>query len=505
MVQVFDLSPTSSSASMIGSALGTGISKRAGLAEAENAANMANGDPVKLAFSLARANMASNNSMDRSLGQIYEQLLARTEGKQFGENLSPMGGMSNSPNPDLQGEVSPQGIIPPSTDVPSNASPVNQENAQSSPIVYPKGNNYSPQEVNSLSHQFMMDMRPDLVQGSSDWGRIPTFNYAEKSDLRPEEEAQLRQNLTDRKLPPKVQDRIVDNLRNDIKTRYTEKLKNFGFDDKRQLAINQKMDNFRKLSDENLKPLLGKYDSTLGFGGRPKTANDLKNKYFQYAGNLPVNLTEEQMHAQAGAQLQNDINRIDALAAIPDLPWIRDPSQMKDTLKPYKQAYGPLYQEGFYETLKEDAVNKGMGLEELHETLWGDQTDRGSLQAIASLPAAKMYLDSSGSPGLEGKRGKVNPNYTKEREPYINNLSKRLMNIKNNDDLILLRSQVLANGGLEGDFNDALEKAQDEGLQLSPFQRSQAQELQIPRLRPIWEIFNPGAWKQWIMHDLGKR
>jgi len=78
MVQVFDMTPTPSSAGMIGQALGTGFTKRAGLADAERAAEMANTtqDPVKLAFALARANMAAPG-LERSLGPIYQSLLSR--------------------------------------------------------------------------------------------------------------------------------------------------------------------------------------------------------------------------------------------------------------------------------------------------------------------------------------------------------------------------------------------------------------------------------------------
>lgn len=78
MVQIFDMTPTPSSASMIGSALGQGLTKRLGLSEAETAAQQAGNDPVKLAFALARANMAAPG-LERSLGQIYEQLLKRQQ------------------------------------------------------------------------------------------------------------------------------------------------------------------------------------------------------------------------------------------------------------------------------------------------------------------------------------------------------------------------------------------------------------------------------------------
>jgi hypothetical protein len=230
------------------------------------------------------------------------------------------------------------------------------------------------------------------------------------------------------------------------------------------------------------------------------------------------------MHQQAGTMLQNDINRIDALQASPGLPFIRDPKQVDELTKDISGAYKQLQKEGFYESLKEDAASKDMGLEELHYTIWGDETNKNSLKSIADLPSAKMYMEGnkpilkSISPfsalgGLAGVASDIltggdktpNPNYMKERKPYIKNLSSRLTKIKPDDDLILLRAQVLNNGGLEKDFNEALDAAQENGLQLSPFQQSQLQELRIPRERPIWEIFNPSAWANWIRNLTGKR
>lgn len=515
MVQVIGVQPTMSSGGLVGQAIAQGLAKRAGLAEAEKAAQDAQGDPVKLAFSLARASTYAPE-LQRSLGNIYEQLLARTQSGQLETGLTGVeGGVPtsiNSPgaeaNPDMQGEIKPEGVIPASTDVPSNVTPLNREIAQKDPIQYPKNKKFNAEDIDSLSHQFLVDMRPDLVQGSSQYGRIPTFNYEMKSSLRPEEEGQLRQQLRSKKIAPAVIDKIVDKTKEDINTRYNEYLKNFGFDQARQEQIRNKWSQFKNESDRNLKPLIGKYSGTLGVGGRPATANDLRNKYFQYAGNLPVNLTPEQMNAQATAQLQNDINRLDALAALPSIPFIRNPDEMENYLEDNKEAYKQLYNEGFYESLKEDSASKDMGLEELHYTIWGDQTDRKNLNSIASIEAPKMYLN--GTPGdkyniFSKKKLISNKNYPKERKKYINKLSKNLSKISPDDDLILLRSQVLNSGGTEKDFNDALDQAINEGLNLSPFQSSQKQEARIPRMRPIWEIFNPNAWKNWMNKLRGKR
>src|SRR5690606_15019230 len=156
-------------------------------------------------------------------------------------------------NPDIAGEISPGGIIAPSADVPSNANPINRINAQNTDIQYPKGK-YSADDIESLSFQFMSDLRPDLVEGSSQYGRVPTYNYQMKSDLRPEEEQQLRQQFIDKKINPKVQDNLINRIREDIKTRYNEMKTNYGMDVAREKQIQDKWAVFKAQSDENLQP-----------------------------------------------------------------------------------------------------------------------------------------------------------------------------------------------------------------------------------------------------------
>lgn len=77
-IQTFNMTPTPSSASMIGSALGTGAGKRLGLYEAEQAIMNAGNDPVKLAMAMNRASMLNPN-LDRSLGQMYDILVKRQQ------------------------------------------------------------------------------------------------------------------------------------------------------------------------------------------------------------------------------------------------------------------------------------------------------------------------------------------------------------------------------------------------------------------------------------------
>lgn len=526
MVQVFQPSPRAMQAGQIGQALGIGASKQAGLAEAERLASSAENDPVKLAFALARASNYAPG-LDRSLGQIYQALLDRNNSKGLadslsGSDLSGASGVVTSPtnNQVTSGEITPRGDVATSMDTPSNTPWTPSNQLGSDTVNYPDKKHYNSDDIKSISSQYVMDNRPDLVAGSTSYGRVPTFNFEAQSDLRPEEEGQIRQNLVAKGKSPKVIDQVIETTRNDIKARYNEKLQSQNIDSKRQAEINSKWDAFAKDADANLLPLVGKYSPTYGFGGKPKTANELKNKYFQYASELPVNLTPQQMHAQAGAMLQRDINRIDALSAIPPLPPVRDPKDIEENIKDRKEAYKQLAKEGFTEALKENAIiDGGMGLEEFHMSLWGDQTDKGSLNNVGSLKAPKMYLDGEPySPfnsytgeeftkHLQGKppKQKSNPNYSNEREMYVKNLSERLAKIKPEDDLILLRAQALNAGAQERDFNDALEMATGKGFQLSPFQNSQLQEVRIPRQPPMWQIFNPKAWEKWINYSAGKR
>lgn len=528
MVQIISPSPLAMQKGQIGESIGIGLSKKLGLDEAERLANSAENDPVKLAFALARASNAAPG-LERSLGQIYQAMLDRGNSKGLADSLSPndlsraSGNMSSQINNNqvTSGEITPRGDVATSMDTPSNTSWTPSNQLGSDTVNYPDKKHYNNEDIKSISSQYVMDNRPDLIAGSTSYGRVPTFNFEAQSDLRPEEEGQIRQNLIAKGKSPKVIDQVIETARNDIKARYNEKLQSQNMDAKRQAEINAKWNDFSKDADANLLPLVGKYSPFYGFGGKPKTANDLKNKYFQYASELPVNLTPQQMHAQAGTMLQRDINRIDALSAIPPLPYVRDPKDVEENVKDRKEAYKQLAKEGYTEALKENAIiDGGMGLEEFHMSLWGDQTDKGSLNSVGSLKAPVMYLEGKPVSLFNGQsakeiqnivssgqqKQKSNPNYSKEREMYVTNLSERLSKIKPEDDLILLKAQALNAGAQEKDFNDALEMATEKkGFKLSPFQNSQLQEVRIPREPPMWQIFNPKAWEKWINYSAGKR
>jgi hypothetical protein len=482
--------PRGQLAEKLGSSLGQGLAKRMGLAEAEKAASSAQGDPVKLAFSLARASTYAPE-LQRSLGTIYEQLLQRSQQQEVNKGLGLATGPGSGANPDITGEVSPKGGIAPSTDVPSNNS-TNREIANTKKL--PPKIAKDTQDVIDIADKFIEELRPDLLVGSSNFAQIPSYNFETKSDITPEEEANIRQQLSN--YSPQAQERIIQRIREGTKAKWNETQQEYANRGVEYQRNDQRWKDFEAQSATRLPGWIQ------GFG--PRTQEDLTNKYFQYAGNLPNNLSPEDMHARAMVNLKKDINRFNALEEIPAVPWFRNDESAKEYLDNTKDAYKPLLDEGYYEALKEDAVNnKDLGLEELHYVLYGDTTDKDSLNKIAALKAPKQFLGPV--PGTQGMVEKRNKNYDKERKSYISSLSSNLKTIKPKDDLILLRSQVLGQGGTEKDFNEALDMAIDKGLKLSAFQESQLQEVRIPRQRPVWEILNPKAWSNMINLFRGKK
>jgi hypothetical protein len=102
----------------------------------------------------------------------------------------------------------------------------------------------------------------------------------------------------------------------------------------------------------------------------------------------------------------------------------------------------------------------------MHEAIWGDQTDKNLLRQISDI-----------------KKGK-------NQDAYVDQLAKKISKLGPNDDLVLTRSMVLDGDGTINDYVNALDLAQNKyGLKLSPFQEAQIQESQLPRTRPLWEIF----------------
>ena len=140
---------------------------------------------------------------------------------------------------------------------------------------------------------------------------------------------------------------------------------------------------------------------------------------------------------------------------------------VRESMDNIKALYKPLKEAGMIEPLKEDAIyNKDMGIEEMHEAMWGDQTNRKLLREISGIKAGK------------------------DKEKYIDMVSNKLKSLGPEDDLVLARSMVLDGGGTIEDWRKSLEKARENGLELSPFQESQLQESYLPRQRPLYEIFS---------------
>jgi hypothetical protein len=507
MVQFFDLapSPREMQQAEIGRSLGQGLAKRMGLQEAETAANNANGDPVKLAFALARASAAAPG-MERSLGQIYEQLLARTNAKGVAEGLGDATGGNTSTTPNID-----QPSLPTNQD-PNLVQPIANATQQTQPIESQKT---SPHNIDAIANQYLGEVRPDLVNPATAYGAINTFDSELKQDLSPSEEAGIRQKAMDKYKSPDVVNQIVDRVREGVKTKYNENLAKYNFDDKALNQIKEKWNTFSQGAEARLQPHLSKYDE----GGFTRTKEVLKNKYNQYAAALPTNMTPEQMHTNAMALVQNDINKLDALATLPSAPPFRNQQDAKNYIDSNKQAYKDLADQGFTEALKEDAIlNKDLGNEEFHSLIWGDQTSKPILNELHSFKAPKEY-DQKNVGGVQ--INKYNPTYPQQKEKYINELSATLKKLKKTDDLVLARAMVLDSDGTIDDFNKALTQARENGLELSAFQRSQLQEINIPRTPPLYEFFseentnlNPfssnykpflKAWAPWINEMRGKK
>ncbi len=457
----------------------------------QQAMEAAGGDINKILPALAKA-YTMNPSLERSgLGQQY---LQQAGAGQQAAGLAGMGGQSQNTQQPQQQQNAPQtqGIqedsIPPKS----------------------QGEVKEAKDIDIASNNFLAQLRPDLVNPSSQYGAINSFDSAIKKDLSPEEEGQIRQQLLDKKTPAGVVDKIVDRLRQGIQNKYQEAQDKYGFDQDKLNQIQNKWKTFTGNADDRLAPTFTKYrpEGEILF---PKTEDLLKSKYFQYGGAESTNLTPEQMHTNAMAKLDNDIKRLDALDAIPSMPPIHSFGGAKDYIDQVKPAYKALAKEGFTEALKEDALlKKDMGNEEFHEVIWGDQTNKGLLNQIHSLKAPKEFK--------QAPYPHYNRNFEKEQKEYMNNLTNTLMKLKPDDDLILARAMVLDNGGDIKDFTSSLDEAQKKGLKLSPLQQSQLQEIHIPRRPPLWEIFSGATgdinplglvgnlnWKPFINYVRGKK
>jgi hypothetical protein len=367
-----------------------------------------------------------------------------------------------------------------------------QEPLNATPVAKtptPQGK-FNAEKISELSNEYLNEIRPDLLQTSA-YGNVPTFDFASKSDLRPSEEAQIRQKMNASKIPFNTQEEILNRLREDVQTRYNEAKDRYNLTKDQQQTIDNKWSQFTSDAEGSqekpgrLTPYLSQFETD---NGNPllKTQGDLRNKYFQYAASLPTNLTPEDMHARAMTLLHNDINKLNALKEIPSMPPFRGLGDSESYLKTISDAYKPLVQNGMVESALEDAIyNKDMGIEEFHKALWGDQTSPQSLDMMNSVKIPRHEV------AVLGKD--ITKNVGKQ-------IADKLMKIKPNDDLILLRAALTHQDRIQGVkyFNEGLNQALANGLQLSPFQEAQVQQVKIPREPPLWEYFTKdGLSKMW--------
>lgn len=452
---------------------------------------LANGDPSKMLPALMRA-QTLNPALERS-GLGLEALKLAGQG-----NFAPALGDASRGN---------------GSNVASNTmmNPIGAETQQNQPPGLSKESpSSSSNNIDNLANQYLGEVRPDLINPETQYGAISTFDSELKQDLTPEEESRIRQQLMDKYKNPNIVNPVIDRLREGIRNKYNESLAKYGFDKDKQQQIKEKWNNFTQQAPQRLEPFLSKYDAEF-----PRTKDILTSKYNQYAGAQPVNMTPEQMHTNAMALLNRDLGKLDALQALPSMPIIRSEKDVAEYLNKNKDLYKDLADQGFGEALKEDAIlNKDMGNEEFHALRYKDQTDKSLLNQLNSFKAPKEYSDREfikGSAQLMPAR--YNKNYPQEKQKYINDISSSLKRIKPKDDLVLARTMILDSGGTIEDFVESLRKAQDEGLELSEFQKGQLQEIAIPRNPPIHEYFNEKksdgtflkTWAPLINYIRGKR
>lgn len=459
-----------------------------GLANLRN--QQPNANPSQTLANLIEASYYSPH-IGRSLGPLYETLLSQQASGQFGKNLPPNQRQSIEQEEPVPVEIKNQPNI--SRETPSKP----ELGLQEKPV------GKTEDEEDFYTNQYLNQIRPDLAQTGSVFGAVPSFDFETKQDLTPQEEGEIRQDLNAKKVLPQVQEKIIGRLREDVRNRFNESMAKYGFNKETLGAIGQKWQNFRQDAlgiggtPGRLTPYLEKYRGETG------TQEELANHYFRYAQQNPINATPEMMHDRAITLLQNDMDKLDKLKDLPSMPPIRNATDAREAIEQYKAPYQDLANSGYFQALKEDALlNKDMGSEELHEALWGDQTNKELLNQIHDLKYPKPFFTDVGI------KGRFSPKYKKMQDKYLDDLSGILKKLGPQDDLMLARSMVLSNEGSIKEFTDALNKAQTgkNPLKLSEFQKNQLSEIRNPRERPVWELFmGLNGWKSLVNYIRGKR
>lgn len=134
MVQIIGVEPTMSTGGLVGQALAQGLAKRAGIAEAEQAFQQAQGDPLKLATAFARLTSVSPE-LARGAGPMYEAMLRNMQGQAIRRGAGGAGGtpeqMQQEPlTRTQQMEAQPEQFIPQmgqTTRQPTEPVPVSEE------------------------------------------------------------------------------------------------------------------------------------------------------------------------------------------------------------------------------------------------------------------------------------------------------------------------------------------------------------------------------------------
>lgn len=342
------------------------------------------------------------------------------------------------------------------------------------------------------AEDYLRQVRPELFEENG-WGKIPKPDFSKKQFLTPEEKAGIYDKL--KHLPIERREQVINTIEEGVQNQYKENVSKYGFTKEEQAARDEKIREASHLALPELEPIFSQQKNN----GVPSssTIRELNQNFNRYLAAQPDYLTPQQMASNATQLVQRDNNMLNVVRALPSMPPIQRFDSAKDMIKDYSEAYKPLKELGYIDALKEDAIyNKDLGTEGMHAAIWGDDMSPETVKSISKVkPPIRNKGFISDFNNLLGV-GKEDNSYK--------SLSKKLVDIQPNDDLILLRAMALDNGFDEREFTKALNEAQKSGLELSPFQKSQIPELGIARKIPLWEIFKEGP-SNWVNYFRGKK
>jgi len=480
---------------------------------------MFNGSQTELAIDLTKA-MLNNPNAARSMAPLIETITNFSNSGAIDKNLGVAGGGAgdfNEQQPQQNNQMQPMGSSMGSQVVPTNQTQQPNQVAQgqnqirnnaavetsigmSEPV--PGLNRDSQIKAERVVQNFMAEKYPYLNPYDPGFGKKAFFNHTTQSDLSIAEEEDMRKRLVG--VSPKAKEFIIEKARKEKSRLFEEAKAAYGLntqqvaenEKKWQQLVGQPGTNNEGYRGNSLKPRLEYFNN-------PIINESFNNKYAEYAAQEDPNQTVEQINQNVMAKLAPDIRNFQtARNAVSFGPFVR--GDVGEVIKKNQAAYSELMGKGYDEAILSELAEKGMGPEESHFTLYGKQTNPSSIKALSEIKpgfSRKEPFKKMG-PGYESQWTRE---YESKSPKYEEQLSKGLMKIKPEDDLIILRATALNNGGTEDNFTNALEKARANGLKLSPLQESQVSELSTSRRPPLQEIFNPNHWSKVYNYIRGRR